>query len=235
MKEGYLLCCFGNSNYFNLAKRMISEIRKFDSKRKICVLTDNINFFKNLEIIAIKFDYKDHEHKNINITNDWNKYGLLPKIYQYKYTPFETTCFMDVDMLFHKDFTFIWDEFKKEKKCILIGGKSDENNRSPSDWHWGKIHNIIKRCGFNCPQICGTVFIYDEEYKNLVEKLPINYVLDNIKKFNFKNLFNGGYPDEIFYSLILGKMKLRPSKLLDEWFYNKKNCDSCNKIIHSSS
>ena len=119
MEEGYLLCCFGNSNYFDLAKRMISEIRKFDSKRKICVLTDNINFFKNLEIITIKFDYKDHEHKNINTTNDWNKYGLLPKIYQYEYTPFETTCFMDVDMLFYKDFTFIWDEFKKEKKNVF--------------------------------------------------------------------------------------------------------------------
>lgn len=231
--EGYLLCVFGKQNYFNLANRIISNIFKYDNIRQICILTDNLSFFeKDNKIILKKFDFNNHLHKNIDCKNDWNKYGLIPKIYQHKYTPFEKTCFMDVDMIFYKDFTFIWDEFNRSNKPILIGGKCDQNNRSPSNWHWGSIDKVINTCGFNCPQICGTIFIYNKKFDRLLTKYNIiEQIIDNIKKYNIRSSFHNGYPDEIFYSIILGKFNISPSTLIDEWFYDKINCDSCNKII----
>lgn len=233
--EGYLLCVFGKLNYFNLANRIIKNIFDYDSKRKICILTDNIDFFqenKNDRIILIKFDFNNHLHENIDCKNDWNKYGLIPKLYQYKYTPFEKTCFMDVDMIFHKNFTFIWDEFNRSNNPILIGGKCDQNNKSPSNWHWYHIDKVINACGFNCPQVWGTVFIYNKDFHRLVTEYNIiEEIISNVKKYKILSNYNHGYPDEIFYSIILGKFNISPSQLIDEWFYDKTNCDSCNKII----
>lgn len=233
--EGYILCVFGKLNYFKLAERAIHNIFRYDSNRTICILTDNPDFFygKTSDRIILKlFDVNKHLNKNININNEWNKFGLIPKLYQLEYTPFIRTCFMDVDMIFYNDFTFIWDEFQKLKKPILIGGKCDEFNKSPSNWHWNQIDNVINSCGFNCPQVCGTVFIYDCKFCQLIKDNNIlEELLNNIEKYKILSHFNQGYPDEIFYSIILGKFKISPSKLIDEWFYDKSNCDSCNKNI----
>lgn len=232
MEEGYLLCVFGGETYFKLSDRIIQNIFKFDSTRKICILTDNLSYYhtKNNNIIVKYFDYNNHLNHNIDCKNDWNKYGFIPKIHQYKYTPFNKTCFMDVDMLFFNDFTFIWEEFKNSSSPILIGGKSDINNRSPPNWHWNGINMVMQKCGFNCPQICSTIFIYETEFMKTLNQ-PAEYILNNFKNWNVRSLFENGYPDEIYYSILLGMNKIYPSKLIDEWFYDKNNCDSCNKKI----
>ena len=181
-EEGYLLCVFGDINYFKLAKRMIQNIMKYDTNRQICILTDNLNYFSDFKetVILKNMDFKNHTHKNIDMNNKWNCYGLIPKIYQYLYTPFEKTCFMDVDMIFHNDFTFVWDEFNKSNKPILIGGKSDENNKSPSNWHWNNIDNVINACGFNCPQVCGTILIYNKQFSRLlIESNIVEHIFNN--------------------------------------------------------
>jgi len=70
--QGYLLCCFDNELYFKLTERIISNIRLYDNTRKICILTNNINYFNNHidENIIIKlFDYNNHLHPKININN----------------------------------------------------------------------------------------------------------------------------------------------------------------------
>ena len=135
ISEGYLLCAFGNILYHKLSKRIITNIRQYDSERKICILTDKPEYYDGENLIIINFDYKDHLHPSINIRSEWNIYGLIPKIYQYMYTPFKITCFIDVDMIIKNDFTFVWEEFYRNNTPILIGGKCDENNKSPSQWH----------------------------------------------------------------------------------------------------
>jgi len=229
--EGYLLCVSGKLNYFHLANRIIKNIFDYDDNRQICILTDNLHFFqenKNDRIILIKFDFNNHLHENIDSKNDWNKYGLIPKIYQYKYTPFEKTCFMDVDMIFHKDFTFIWDEFNRSNKPILIGGKCDQNNKSPSNWHWNHIDKVINACGFNCPQVWSTIFIYNKTFCNIMNK-DVDFILINLKNWNVLSLYNNGYPDEIIYSLILGLNKIHTNLEIHDWFENKYNCSPFDK------
>jgi len=235
--EGYLLCAFGKEPYYQITKRLIENIKKFDKKRKICVLTDNPALFnKNDNVIIKNFKYKDHLHSSMNKKNNWDIYGLIPKIYQHLYTPFDVTMFFDVDMIFYKDFTFLWKEFRKNKKInnspILVGGKCDDNNRSPSNWHWAKIDNIIVKCGFNCPQIWSTFIIYDSDFKKIAHDSGlINEIFNNLKKWDVKSSYNGGYPDEIIYSLIMGKLNIKPNLTLHDWFLDISNVDSCNKTI----
>jgi hypothetical protein len=40
--KGYILCCFGDLLYFELTKRLIQNIRKYDNHRNISILTDNL-------------------------------------------------------------------------------------------------------------------------------------------------------------------------------------------------
>ncbi len=228
-----MLCAFGEL-YHKLCVRIIKNIRDFDKKRKICILTENFDYFTNIDdgLIIKYFDYRNHTHPNIDINNNWNKYGLIPKIYQYLYSPFDTTMFFDVDMIFYKDFTFAWEHFKSENKLVLMCGRSDDNNRSPSGWHWGAIDNVMYRCGFNCPQICGTLLMYNKDFrKNVHDSGMLNYILDNIKNWGVRSLYNDGYPDEIISSLMLGLLNIRPSKILNDWVHDPSNLNACDKEI----
>lgn len=235
--EGYLLCALGKEPYYQLAKRIIENIKNFDKNRKICLLTDNPSLFNYDESVIVKyFNYRDHLHPVMNKNNDWDRYGLTPKMYQHLYTPFDITMFFDVDMIFYKDFTFLWKEFRKNKKInnspILIGGVCDDNNRSPSNWHWGEINNVMKKCGFICPQICSTFVIYNSDFTKIAHHSGlINEILNNLKNWGAQNKYHEGYPDEIVYSLLMGKLNLKPSITLHDWFLNGSNVDSCNKNI----
>ena len=229
--EGYLLCVFGDINYFKLADRMVANITKFDNFRKICILTDNTSYFNYKytdTLIIVHFDYTFHLHPSIPHGNNWNKYGFIPKVYQFIYTPFIKTFFMDVDMIFFKDFTFFWQEFEDLKLPILMAGKSDTNNRSPSNWHWGYIDRVIDACGFNCPQISSTVFIYDTTFSILMQN-NLEFILDNLKNWNVQSLYCNGYPDEILYSLLLGKNNIKPNINIHDWILDANNCNPVDK------
>lgn len=231
--QGYLLCCFDNELYFKLTERIISNIRLYDNTRKICILTNNINYFNNHidENIIIKlFDYNNHLHPKININNTWNRHGLIPKVYQSLYTPFDITMFLDVDMIFYKDFTYIWQLYNETNISILCPGFANENNRSPSHWHWGGINNIMSSIGINVPQVGTTLFVYNNKLKDIIIK-DINNIFNNLEKWNVLSKFRNGYPDEIIYAIILGYEKIRPHALLHDFIYNINNCDAVNKII----
>ncbi len=183
---------------------MINNIRKYDIQRKICVLTDNDKKVKQIindpEIIIRIFNYANHPtFPEIDMNTSWNKYGLYPKIFQSLYTPFQKTMFFD--MVFFKDFTFMWNN--TNDSIISIAGISDENNKSPSTWHWVHINEVMINPKMNLPQIFSTVIIYKKEFSEII-KYNINYIINNLNNWHVKKLFRNGYTDEIIYSLILG-------------------------------
>lgn len=229
--EGYLLCVFGtNSKYYDLSVRFIENIRKFDKYRPICILTDNVSLVYQQENVNISpFFLEKHLHPIVKINNDWNQYGFYPKVFQSLYTPFEHTMYMDVDMLFHRDFTFIWDIYHDSKQSILIPGKSDENNRSPSDWHWGKIDQVIDRIHIPIPQTFSTVIVYDRDVSKLIDKY-VSYILDHLEEWHVQFQFrDSGLPDEIVYSIILGMEKIRVNREIHDWVFDENNCNPCCK------
>ena len=233
MEEGYLLCVFGDDIYYKLSKRMINNIRKYDNIRKICILTDNIEKAKYIindlhnDIIIKLFDYSNHPtYPEIDLNINWNKFGLYPKIFQSLYTPFKKTMFCDVDMFFLQDFTFMWNNTNDD--VINIAGISDENNKSPSHWHWGYINDIMHCSKLNLPQIFSTIMIYNINFSEII-KNDIDFIMKNLNVWKVKKMFRNGYTDEIIYSLILGKHNIKPNRCFFNWISNTKNCDTFNK------
>lgn len=232
--EGYLLCVFGdNDMYYKLSIRMIHNIRKFDKERSICILTDKIDRYDWPEekIILREFDLGKHIHPNITINNDWNRYGFYPKLFQSLYTPFECTMYMDVDMIFYQDFTFIWNEYHKGNQIILVPGKCDENNRSPEDWHWGKINEVMDKIQIPLPQVSSTILVYKNTFAELLEN-KIQYILDNINNWNVQSQFREGIPDEIIYSILIGLSSLKINQYVQEWivYDSDYQCNPCCKL-----
>ena len=228
--EGYLLCVFGNATYFRLCMRLIKNIRKYDTKRPIHILTDNIEFFKDKDLTAQKFNYMNHSYPNINSTTDWNRFGFIPKLHQFSYSPFQRTCYFDVDMIFHSDFTWIWSQLDNAGFPLLLPGVSDDTNMSPLDWHWSTIKTVSIHVGHSLPQISSTAILYTQA---VTESLTtaISEIICNLQLVKALSIFRGGYPDEIVFSILLGKHEVRPSKVLFDWFSNKTVCDNCNKKI----
>ena len=147
---------------------MIENIRQYDSQRPICIFYDNNEYknqylshfsntqfklFNSEEIIKLY----NFECCEVNIENTWNKYGLIPKLFQVVLSPFEKTIFLDVDMIIRTDVQMFWSYLDKCQYNFLIPGLCDENNRSPYDWHWYGINNVMHLAGFNIPQLSTTL------------------------------------------------------------------------------
>jgi hypothetical protein len=232
--EGYLLCVFGkNEKYYELSIRTIENIRKWDNHRPICILTDNIEKYIDIDIkdknIHLEtFFLEKHLHKNINIDNEWNAFGFYPKVFQSVYTPFEHTMYIDVDMIFHQDFTFIWNEYRDSHQNILIPGKSNLDNRSPSDWHWGKIDDVISEIGIPLPQVFSTLLVYKKEFSNIVEK-NVEYIFDHLHPWKVQFQFRGGVPDEIIYSILAGINNIKINRMVHDWILDTENCEAFSK------
>lgn len=228
--EGYLLCCFGDQAYHRMACRSVQNIRLFDQIRPICILTDDVTYVRSLvtDIDVIHFDYQAHLHQSIDMSNDWNRCGLIPKLYQSTYTPFDITMFIDVDMIFKQDFLFIWDIFYLDQRSIMMPGLHDDLNRSPADWHWGLIEEVMKQSELNLPQVWSTLFVYDRSGADLITK-DLDEIFNNLARWSVRSFYREGYPDEIIYSIILGLNSIPTNPTVHEWLLNEVNCDTFNK------
>lgn len=241
MEEGYLLCCFNDIKYFKMTVRTVHMIRKYDIVRKICILTDNPSYFENQlfyrnsldadnKVVVVLFDYKQHMHDTINMQNNWNRYGLIPKIYQSYYTPFQKTMYIDVDMMFKKDLTCIWDIYARNGQPILFAGVSDVNNKAPANWHWNRINEVANNVGIHIPQCFSTLMVYNTQLKTMVETHICN-IFHNLLKWKIRMQYKNGCPDEIIYAIIFGFEKIKPDKTLHELILNTNMCNPFDKNV----
>lgn len=234
MSEGYLFCVGGRDLYYKLLKRAIGLLRNFDKERPICVVTDDIEkakLYSDFENILYRhFEIEKHIVPTVNPDISWHRYGFYPKVFQFLYTPFDRTMFFDVDSKFLTDFTFFWDEFKSSGSPFQICGLSDQNNCSPRDWHWGHIYDVILRSNIRAPQVSSSFFIYD---KSVIHPfLPqIQMILSNLEKWHCRSIFEGGYPDEIVFSLLIGMFNIRPNEKMFHWLHDPTKILCCDKNI----
>jgi hypothetical protein len=130
---------------------------------------------------------------------------------------------MDVDMVFHKDFTFAWDT--QMESGISIPGISDSENRSPSHWHWGGISHVMQQSRLSLPQMFSTMILYKTETMKKAITKHIHHIMSHCDEWGVLRIFRGGWPDEIIFSILLGLEGLRPNQLLFDWIEDRTNCD----------
>ena len=248
--EGYCLISMGSELYYKLCRRMILNIRKYDTKRPICVFYDNddllnqhiksINDIDQSLIYTIPFDSADVMRKleipsNIDLLNEWNRYGLIPKLFHPLQSPFKSSIFLDVDMIINNDFQIFWNYLNNCPTNFLFAGLSDENNRSPPTWHWGTIYNVINASGLNIPQLFTTVFGYKNLRDNQHEKEAfiklIKFILSKCSEWRVRTTFRDGLVDEIVYACYCGILNIRPSSDLFHFLSHENGIDIENKHV----
>ena len=235
MSEGYLLCASGTDNYMQMANRLIKNIRSFDTKRSIVILTNNVDRCSNLicdvsaNVSVIQFHLERHIHPFMDASNAWNQYGLYPKLYQSFYSPFDTTMFIDVDMQFHRDFTFLWDRYSKDPSPLAMPGLSDASNRSPPSWHWNRISLVMHSSGLNLPQTFSTLMLYRRSFQEIVKR-DLDRIFENRMTWKLERQWRGSWPDEIFYSILMGLNGITPDQYIFKWISNGENVSPFDKL-----
>jgi hypothetical protein len=229
--EGYCLISMGYELYYKLCRKMILNIRKYDTKRPICVFYDNddllkqhiksINDIDQSLIYTVPFDSTDTmrnlkiEICNFDILNEWTRYGLIPKLFHPLQSPFKSSIFLDVDMIINNDFQIFWNYLNNCTTNFLFAGLSDKKNRSPPSWHWGSIYNVINSSGLNIPQLSTTIFVYKNLRDNELEKKfftkLIKTILSKCSEWRVRSLFRESIPDEIVYACYCGFLNIRPN------------------------
>jgi hypothetical protein len=234
MSEGYMLCAFGADNYMKMANRLIKNIRVYDKHRPIIILTNDIPrlvpFIEDPSGVSVgQFQLEEHMYPSMDPQNEWNKFGLYPKLYSPLYSPFNTTMFIDVDMVFHKDFTFLWSGYSKDPSILSICGLSDVNNRAPPSWHWGYINTIMHYSGLNLPQTSSTLMMYKEPFQQiLLEKLPM--IFEREKAWQLQRKYRDSLPDEIFFSILMAQCGIKPNEFMYHWVFNEENVATVDKL-----
>jgi len=235
MSEGYLLCASGADNYMQMANRLIKNIRVYDTTRAIVILTNDVErcatFICDVSanISVIQFHLERHIHPFMDASNAWNRFGLYPKLYQSFYSPFDTTMFIDADMQFHKDFTFMWDHYSKNPLPISIPGLSDASNRSPPSWHWNRISQVMHFSGLNIPQTSSTLILYRRAFQEIVTR-DLDRIFENREIWHLEKRWRGSWPDEIFYSILIGIHHIIPNEPLHKWIFDEKNVLPADKL-----
>jgi hypothetical protein len=212
MSQGYFFIANGVAYCERMKKYLIPSIRLFDKIRPIVVLTDTPSAFektnvKVLESTPAEWLLSNKLPTTAEFASDFFTKGTLPKLMMYALSPFEHTLFLDEDIVCLKDINLFWNECLTQSSQLLCAGESDLFNKGPSSWHWGKLDNVIEKCGFPIPQVnSGTVYW---RKSNLMLPLLLEYLRDP-KEYNIRGAFRGTYPDEIFLAIYMGLMKIRP-------------------------
>ena len=229
LDEGYLLCVFGDDDTcYDMAKRMIENIHKYDTSRKICILSESNEKSKNIlqntkDLIYKEINHSYHEHEKIHYSDNYYRKYFIPKVFQSYYTPFKLTLYFDLDLVFHKDFTFLWFLQFKNKYPIQLGGKSDEKNCADSSWHMNEIDHIIKISNMNIPEVNTSILMYNTEFFGIASFHLLLY-LDNLDPWKVKKI-NNHFQDDIIYAILCGKCQTRPDKYILEWILDPENCE----------
>lgn len=217
--QGYMLIAFGNP-YIDMAHLLALSIRKYDCKRPIALFTNNIEYCTRTmwNVSDIRFIYIDVEslvkkyHCNERAPSNWDKYGCIPKILAPILAPFPETIFIDCDSLMVSSPENMWRVFQSMPHFITTLGNSDENNRSPNDWFFGRIQQVIEKVQFNVPQ-CFTTVIFIKPL--MVPKAYVDeatHIYNNPDDYAIVRVFKGdSITDEIVYAIIMGKYNIRPS------------------------
>jgi len=74
------------------------------------------------------------------------------------------------------------------------------------------------------------LIIYNQNLKKWINE-SIIFILDNISKIGCKPYFNGGFPDEIIYSILFGKYGVQTDNELHTLWTQDKHWNSCDKNI----
>jgi hypothetical protein len=212
--QGYFLLANGEKYVRMMMEHTIPSIRRIDPHRPIAVFTNTPDLVSGVDQV-IRYD-PEEEYTRLGIPldmkNGYDVWGTVPRFLMLTRSPYEETLSLDCDLVCvpgkETRLEELWDTCTRSGQTMVALGESDENNRGPSSWHWGYLHEVCEKTGVNIPQIGGQCVYYRPCHDFLNTILPYYRSFDSygIKPW----LRNQSPSEEIFFALYLGIKGWRP-------------------------
>lgn len=201
-QEGYLIIATGPRKYYQMAVNLAKSIWLKDGKRRICLANDDINMLSEKER---KLFTDFHNIPNADAT------GVEYKIESFKYSPFETTMFVDADILMIKDdIDYFWE--RMAGKAFVFAG----NMRKGGFWRVD-IKEKLEMLGLNwCASGNLGCYVFDKSYKAEFFFECAQSMLDKKDVFSTAHTKGRGYSIEPVFGLCCGLFGLKPYPTKDK-------------------
>jgi hypothetical protein len=240
MSQGYFLLANGEKYIRMMTEHTIPSIRRIDPYRPISVFTSTPELVTGVDQV-IRYD-PEEEYRRLGIpldmSNGYDVWGTIPRFLMLTRSPYEETLSLDCDLVCLPGKQTRLEEFWKactsSGQTMVALGQSDEQNRGPSSWHWGYLHEVCEKTGVNIPQIGGQC-IYYRRCNDFLDKILPYY--RSFETYGIKPWLRDQSPsEEIFFALYLGLNRWRPMATsyiehFDE--YTKPMNDTVFAHVHS--
>jgi len=224
MNQGYFLLANGEKYVRMMMEYTIPSIRKVDPYRPISVFTNTPELVSGVDQIIL-YD-PESEYKKLNIPLDMNNsydvWGTIPRFLMLTRSPYEETLSLDCDLVCIKSLSEFWNTCHASHQGMIAMGESDEQNRGPSSWHWGRLHEVCEKTGVNIPQIGGQC-VYYRKCHDFIHKILPYY--RTFQTYGIQPWFRDKSPsEEIFFALYMGLNTWRPmsTKYIEHFTHYKK-------------
>jgi hypothetical protein len=224
MNQGYFLLANGEKYVRMMMEYTIPSIRKVDPYRPISVFTNTPELVSGVDQIIL-YD-PESEYKKLNIPLDMNNsydvWGTIPRFLMLTHSPYEETLSLDCDLVCIKSLSEFWNTCHASHQGMIAMGESDEQNRGPSSWHWGRLHEVCEKTGVNIPQIGGQC-VYYRKCHDFIHKILPYY--RTFQTYGIQPWFRDKSPsEEIFFALYMGLNTWRPmsTKYIEHFTHYKK-------------
>ena len=222
--KGILLLALGHSYYGNYAATLASSIKFNYPNLKICLAHagDAINIIKNDARIKL-FDSFVEIPKECYQTNGVNTW-IKAKNYMYDFSPFDSTLFLDVDMIMFprneqskaNGLNVFFDEMESKGIDFTISNRDfmefTESDEKLSKYSlWANIAEVKAAYKFKDEKYysCHSEFIYFTKCKKNDKFFAlVKEVTENLKVKH--TLFGLGIPDELPFAIAMAKLKHYP-------------------------
>lgn len=202
--EGYFLVALGD-NYITESSMIVYTLRKFSDTRPVSVLVhpEKAEHVRSIGLFDRVIEFNPSDEVWNDCSTDFEKYAVYPRINLDKYVCYERNIMLDTDVLCTHGTQRVWD-LMDDRQIGTIGSAYD------SEWHWGKIDEVIEAYGKNIPAVHGGFFYFRkgpflDDFMSYCREVFFRY-----DEYNCKRLFRGGKVEEIILAIAHSKFDINP-------------------------
>jgi hypothetical protein len=214
--QGYFLLANGEKYVRMMLEHTIPSIRRVDPYRPISVFTNTPELVTGVDHV-IRYDPEKEFRRlglPLDMNNEYDVWGTIPRFLMLTRSPYEETLSLDCDLVCipgkEARLEELWATCTSSGQNMVALGESDDQNRGPSSWHWGHLHEVCEKTGVNIPQIGGQCVYYRRCHDFLDKILPYFRTYESYGIKPWLRTWNSTPSEEIFFALYMGLKGTRP-------------------------
>ncbi len=210
MKKGVLLLALKHAYYGNYAAQLAASIKFTAPDIPIAILHDDVGIRHLTPARKALFSHIIKIDEKLMYCNG-RQQTLRAKTYIYDLTPFDTTIFLDADMLWlpRKPITELFDSLQAYDFTMANRGATCITQATDRFINWAKPKDIIEHYGYGMLYNLSSEFIYFRKSKEAEKLFTAAKEAYDTMKVNCM-MFAGGIPDEMAFTVAMLQTGIYP-------------------------